>query len=85
MKEKLVQAASMERPAISNKESSASRTKLGQSWNIAKHRRFLKSIRVIVLSEHTERVFQDSVVCGDIKVNKSMASQDKAESSSWLH
>ena len=33
LKEKLVQAASMERPAISNKESSASRTKLSQSWN----------------------------------------------------
>ena len=85
LKEKLVQAASMERPAISNKESSASRTKLRAGINIAKHRRFLKSIRVIVPGEHTERVFQDSVVCGDIKVNKSMASQDKAGSSSWLH
>ena len=35
---------------------------------------------VIVPSEHRERVFQDSVVCGDVKIiNKSMESQDKAE------
>ena len=81
MKEKLLQAAGMERPAISNKQSSAWRTKLGLSWNkYPKHRKFLKSIRVIVPSEHRERVFQDSVVCGGVEtVNKSMESQDKAE------
>lgn len=79
MKEKLLQAAGMERPAISNKQSSAWRTKLGLSWNkYRKHRKFLKSIGVIVPSEHRERVFQDIVVCGDVKiVNKSMESQDK--------
>jgi len=45
MKEKLVQAVSMERPAISDKESSALHTKLGLSWNkYQKHRMFLKSL-----------------------------------------
>ena len=45
-----------------------------------KHRRFLKSIGVIVASKHRKRVFKDSALCGDIKiVNKLMESQDKVE------
>ena len=40
-RERLLQAAGMERPAISSEQSSALRTRLGLSWNkYRKHRRF---------------------------------------------
>ena len=86
-RERLLQAAGMERPAISSEQSSALRTRLGLSWNkYRKHSRFLKSIGVIVPSAHMERVIQDSALCGGHQ-NSQQAdgkSRQSGKISSWL-
>ena len=81
MREKLLQAAGIRRPAISGKQGAVLRTRLGLSRSkYRKHRNFLKDIGVRVQSEHKEREFQDSIQCGEINIlHKPLEIQDKIE------